>query len=300
MLDEKRIKALLDEKQIKVLPDEERIKAQPDEMGADCREISQPGVRFDRIDCRETVDSTNTLVRMAAQAGAPQGLVITAEEQTDGRGRRGRSWASPAGSNLYFSVLLRPDMDGGKAHMLTLPMALAVAQSVRSLGQEAQIKWPNDVVLGGKKICGILTELYFDAPPSETAGGRGYYVVVGTGINVNQPQIAEELSWRATSLFLETGRTLDRERLLAEVLERFSQYYEIFLKTEDLGGLQKEYESLLANRGRQVEVLDPKGAWKGTALGIQKTGELLVRREDGAVEAVFAGEVSVRGIYGYV
>ena len=228
MLDEKRIKALLDEKQIKVLPDEERIKAQPDEMGADCREISQPGVRFDRIDCRETVDSTNTLVRMAAQAGAPQGLVITAEEQTDGRGRRGRSWASPAGSNLYFSVLLRPDMDGGKAHMLTLPMALAVAQSVRSLGQEAQIKWPNDVVLGGKKICGILTELYFDAPPSEKAGGRGYYVVVGTGINVNQPQIAEELSGRATSLFLETGRTLDRERLLAEVLERFSQYYEIF------------------------------------------------------------------------
>lgn len=282
MLDEKRLKTLLEERRKK--------------LGSKSSPETTPGCQFDQIDCRETVDSTNTLIRQAAQAGAAEGLVITAEQQTAGRGRRGRSWDSPAGSNLYFSVLLRPDMDCEKAHMLTLPMALAAAQSVRGLGLEAQIKWPNDVVIGSKKICGILTELYFD----EAAHGRGYYVVVGTGINVNQAHFAEELSERATSLFLETGHELDRERLLAEVLERFSQYYAIFLKTEDLGGLLKEYENLLANRDRQVEVLDPGGAWKGTALGIQKTGELLVRREDGTVEAVFAGEVSVRGIYGYV
>lgn len=288
MLNGERLETLLAGNRPKMTPGKEQ--PETGRLKADCR--------FYRIDCRETVDSTNTLIREAAQAGAAEGLVITAEEQIAGRGRRGRSWDSPAGSNLYFSVLLRPDVDCAKAHMLTLPMALAVAESVRSLGQEARIKWPNDVVTGAKKICGILTELYFDMEQEKR--GHGYYVVVGTGINVNQAHFAEEISERATSLFLEMGQEADRERLLAEVLERFLRYYEIFLKTEDLGGLQKEYEALLANRGRQVEVLDPAGAWKGTALGIQKTGELLVRREDGAVEAVFAGEVSVRGIYGYV
>lgn len=255
---------------------------------------------FFKTDCRETVDSTNTLIRQAAQEGAEEGLVITAEQQTAGRGRRGRSWASPAGSNLYFSVLLRPEMDCEKAHMLTLPMALAAAESIRSLGQEAQIKWPNDVVIGGKKVCGILTEMHFETESSGRSGGRGYYVVIGTGMNVNQERFAQELSDRAVSLFLQTGKKADRERLLADTLERFREYYRIFLETEDLSGLQGEYEALLANRGRQVEVLDPRGAWQGTALGIQKTGELLVRRKTGEVEAVFAGEVSVRGIYGYV
>ena len=179
-------------------------------------------------------------------------------------------------------------------------MALAVAQSIRSLGQEAQIKWPNDVVIGGKKVCGILTEMYFEAGASGEKAGRGYHVVVGTGVNVNGESFDEELSERATSLFLETGRRVDREELLSHILKRFWQYYKLFAETGDLSGIQKEYEALLANCGRQVEVLDPGGAWKGTAIGIQKTGELLVRRENGAVEAVFAGEVSVRGIYGYV
>lgn len=255
---------------------------------------------FLKMDCRETVDSTNTLIRQAAQDGAEEGLVISAEQQTAGRGRRGRSWVSPPGSNLYFSVLLRPEADCEKAHMLTLPMALAVAQSIRSLGQEAQIKWPNDVVIGGKKVCGILTEMYFEAGASGEKAGCGYYVVVGTGVNVNGESFDEELSERATSLFLETGRRVDREELLSHILKRFWQYYKLFTETGDLSGIQKEYEALLANCGRQVEVLDPGGAWKGTAIGIQKTGELLVRRENGAVEAVFAGEVSVRGIYGYV
>ncbi|MDO4293351.1 MAG: biotin--[acetyl-CoA-carboxylase] ligase [Eubacteriales bacterium] len=243
------------------------------------------------LSCRETVDSTNLEVCRAAGQGAPEGLLVQAEEQTAGRGRRGRSWLSPPGENLYFSLLLRPDIDPEKTHMLTPLMALAVAKSARSLGIDALIKWPNDVVARGHKLCGILTELHLEA--------EGFYVVIGTGINVNQRSFPEGLH-EATSLCLEKGSGIDREELLARVLRCFEECYGRFLETQDLSGLRAGYEALLVNRGRTVEVLDPKGAWKGEALGILDTGELLVRRSDGTKEAVFAGEVSVRGIYGYV
>ena len=158
---------------------------------------------------------------------------------------------------------------------------------------QARIKWPNDVVIGGKKTCGILTELFF-------SGNGGYWMVTGIGINVNQEKFPAEIETVATSLKREKGREYGREELLACVLNELTNCFQSVCSSGDLSALREEYEGLLANRMERVEVLDPAGSWKGTALGIDDTGRLLVRRNDGSVEAVFAGEVSVRGIYGYV
>ena len=137
------------------------------------------GCRFwEKVQCFETVDSTNLIVKDWAQQGAEEGRSAVAEEQTAGRGRRGRSWISPPGENLYFSILLRPQAEASRMAMITLLMAIAVTQSVRELHLDAKIKWPNDVVVNGKKICGILTEMYPSADGS-------FFLVIGTGINVN-------------------------------------------------------------------------------------------------------------------
>lgn len=242
---------------------------------------------------REVTDSTNLDIQRAVQENAVHGTVAVGERQTAGKGRRGRAWVSPPGENLYFSMLLLPDFEADRASMVTLVMALAVAGAVRDAGLDAGIKWPNDVVIRGKKVCGILTEMYFKEDGS-------YYLIIGTGINVNQREFPEEIRGTATSLINEKRAPVIREELLAGVLQRFSGYYDALAERGDLSGLRREYESLLVNYNARVEVLDPKGAWKGVAEGINDTGELLVRHEDGRVEAVYAGEVSVRGIYGYV
>jgi len=242
---------------------------------------------------REVTDSTNLDIQRAAQENAVHGTVAVGEQQTAGKGRRGRAWVSPPGENLYFSMLLLPEFDADRASMVTLVMALAVARAVRDAGMDAEIKWPNDVVIRGKKVCGILTELYFKED-------GGYYVIIGTGINVNQREFPEEIRTKATSLRNEKQEPICREELLAGVLRWFSTYYDSLTGNGDLSGLRREYESLLVNLNAQVEVLDPKGAWKGVAEGIDDKGELLVRHENGSIEAVYAGEVSVRGIYGYV
>lgn len=242
---------------------------------------------------KETVDSTNLEIKRAALKGAGHGTVVLAEKQTAGRGRRGRSWNSPPGENLYFSLMLCPEFPVKKAAMLTIVMALSVAEAVRKEGLEAMIKWPNDVVADRKKVCGILTELYLKEDDS-------FYVIVGTGINVNQKRFPAEIKKTATSLAEQKGSIVPREELLSRVLIQFESNYERFIQDGNLSGLRSEYEALLVNYDAQVEVLDPKGAWKGTSKGITDTGELIVRHEDGSIEQVFAGEVSVRGIYGYV
>lgn len=242
---------------------------------------------------REVTDSTNLDILRAYEEGAAHGTVAVAEKQTAGKGRRGRSWSSPPGENLYFSMLLIPEFEVEKASMVTLVMAVAVAQAIRREGLDARIKWPNDVVVNRRKVCGILTELH-------TRPDGSFCVIIGTGINVNQETFPEEIRETATSLKKEGKKTLDREKLLAGVLHFFSKAYDSLAQAGDLSGLKEEYEEMLVNLGAEVEVLDPKGAWKGIAEGINGTGELLVRHEDGSIEEVYAGEVSVRGIYGYV
>lgn len=241
----------------------------------------------------DSVDSTNTRVKQLAEAGYPDGTLVVADQQTSGRGRSGRTWESPAGSAIYMSLLLKPDINPGNASMITLVTALAIARAITDLtGKTAGIKWPNDIVMNGKKVCGILTEMR--AKPDHVD-----YIVVGVGINIHADAFPEEISDRATSLYLETGTHYDRVDLVERVWEAFEYYYGIYLQTEDLSRLVEEYNSRLVNMGQGVKVLDPKEPFEGTAMGITPRGELIVDTEEDR-KLVFSGEVSVRGIYGYV
>ena len=238
-------------------------------------------------------DSTNTRAKCLGEEGAVHGTLIVAERQTEGKGRRGRRWESPSGSSIYMSILLRPDVLPNQAPMLTLVMAQSVTEAVRrTTGQEALIKWPNDIVIDGRKVCGMLTEMSVEREFI-------HYVVIGVGINVRAQEFAPEIASMAACLQEVCGKRVSRAELAACIMEEFEKYYDIFLETEELTGLLERYNELLINRDRQVRVLDPAGEFQGISRGIDSRGELLVEREDGSVERVYAGEVSVRGIYGY-
>lgn len=244
--------------------------------------------------CYEETSSTNIEAKKYAEEGEPHGTLVVANKQNAGRGRRGRGWESPAGSSVYMTIMLRPEFSPDKASMLTLVMALAVGKAVTNVsGMKAKIKWPNDIVLNGKKICGILTEMSAELD-------YVHHVVIGVGINVNQQNFPEEIRKTATSLYLEGGQCYARAALIERSMYYFEKYYEKFLETQDLAGLLNEYNDSLINKGKGVCVLDPKGEFDGIALGINQSGELLVKKDNNDVVEVYAGEVSVRGLYGYV
>ena len=240
---------------------------------------------------RET-DSTNLWIKRLAKEGAPEGTLALAEFQSAGRGRLGRSWEVPEGTSVMMSILLRPKFEPQYAPTLTLVMGMAVAKAVKNLGFDVSIKWPNDVVVSHKKICGILTEM-------GVRDGKIDYAVIGVGINVNIKEFPEEMADKATSLYLESGKEFDRSQIPGLVMEAFEKYYEKFAATCDLSGLKEEYESILANYNQPVRVL-AKEPYEGVARGITDGGELLVEKTDGTIVAVSAGEVSVRGLYSYV
>lgn len=242
----------------------------------------------------EQVDSTNTYAKKIAEEGAPSGTLVVTENQYGGRGRRGRTWLNPPGSSVAMTLIVRPELAPNHASMMTLVMGIAVARACEQMtGIETKIKWPNDIVADGKKICGILTEM--SADPDAI-----HYVVIGAGINVNLQEIPEELKTAATSLQILTGKKFHRAELISRCMKEFERCYGIFLKTEDMTWLMDEYNEILINRDKRVCVLEPKGQYTGTALGINKNGELIVRKDDGEIVSVYAGEVSVRGVYGYV
>ena len=242
----------------------------------------------------ETINSTNLRAKLDADNGAPEGALVVADMQTAGRGRRGRTWSSPAGLNVYFTLILKPRYVPDKASMVTLVMALAVAEGIReTCGVEAGIKWPNDIVVNGKKVCGILTEMSVEKDFI-------HHVVIGVGINVGLQEFAPELADTATSLQAECSRKVPKAALVANIMKAFEKYYESFREKTDLSDLVDSYNKMLVNRGKTVRVLDPKGEYSGVAEGINELGELLVELPDGHVENVYAGEVSVRGVYGYI
>lgn len=242
----------------------------------------------------EQLDSTNTKVLELAAQGMEHGTVVVANRQTAGKGRRGRAWESPAEDNIYMSILLRPSFETEKAPMVTLVMAYSVAKVLQQKEfTNVQIKWPNDLVLSGKKVCGILTEMHLE-------GTAIAHVVVGVGVNVNTPSFSADLADKATSLYMECGKHLDKEGLIVDIVDAFMNEYERFVQTGDLSFLQEEYNSMLTNREKEVRVLEPGNEYAAYALGINQTGELMVKLADGTERNVFAGEVSVRGIYGYV
>ena len=242
----------------------------------------------------EITGSTNTDAKQFAKDGDLHGTVVVADTQYDAKGRRGRTWQTFPRRNLYFTIVLRPTLEADKASMLTLVMAMSVVRAIREQsGLKAEIKWPNDIVINKKKVCGILTEMILDGTSID-------YVVIGVGINVNQEFFQEEIKETATCLHAESGRKYSRAALLKKILAYFEKDYETFLKGGDMFLLQKDYNAWLVNKDAQVKVLEPKGEYTGIARGINEKGELLVELENGQIETVYAGEVSVRGLYGYV
>lgn len=242
----------------------------------------------------DETDSTNIQAKIYAENGCPHGTLFVADAQSDGKGRRGRSWDAPAGCNIYMSLLLRPEIKTSAAPMLTLVMAVSVAEAIREVCKaEALIKWPNDIVLHKKKLCGILTEMNAEA-------SRINYVVIGVGVNVNQEHFSEEIAKKATSIKIETGIFTEREKLIQAITGKFWKNYETFLEAEDLSGMLETYNRLLVNTSREVRVLEPGNEYTAYAVGVNEKGELLVKTGDGEEKKIFAGEVSVRGIYGYV
>lgn len=248
----------------------------------------------DKIFHYKEIDSTNNKAKQLAAEGACHGSLVIADRQTAGRGRRGRTWLSDDEDNIYMTILLRPEFAPEKAPMMTLVMAYSAAKVIRKVtGLEVQIKWPNDLVWNGRKLVGILTEM-------SVKDGGIEYVVVGVGVNVNTTHFAEDVKDMAVSICQAIGRKWKKEQLITEITKHFLEDYKLFEQTEDLAQIQEAYNALLVNCGREVCILGEKESYRAKALGINAYGELLVQREDGTEEAVYAGEVSVRGVYGYV
>ncbi len=241
-------------------------------------------------------DSTNIRAKSLSAEGKPSGTLVIAEEQTAGKGRRGRAWISPPKEAIYMSLLIKPDIDVVNASMLTLIAAMAITKAIKELfpkNNDCFIKWPNDVVVGGKKICGILTEMTTEADYIKD-------VVIGIGINANTKKFDKEISDIATSLYLAYGTNVNRAELVALVMEYLGRYYEVYLKTQDMSNLLDEYNSMLVNIDREIMIIENEKEWHAKALGINDRGALIVETSDGTKKEIISGEVSVRGIYGYV
>ena len=235
------------------------------------------------------IDSTNRYAKKLAGQGAAHGTMVLADTQTAGRGRRGHSWISPAGSSISMTLILRPDVPPAQVAKISLLTALATANAIRRVtGLDVRIKWPNDIVAGGRKVCGMLMEM--DATPEKVAS-----VVAGVGINVHQTQFPEEIAHSASSLDLLAGRRISR----ADIVRAFLQEYERVWALGD-EAMMRAYRERSATIGQRVQVIGLNGTYTGTAQDVTESGSLLVRAdEDGGVREVLAADVSVRGIMGY-
>ena len=248
----------------------------------------------------DSIDSTNTYASCLARDGAAEGTAVIADTQTGGKGRLGRRWVSPSRVNLYLSVILRPSKSAGSAPQLSLLAAVAVAETIaQHIQPSPAIKWPNDVLVSGKKVCGILTEMQ-----TKVRGLQA--VILGIGVNINAPLSAfpEELQAKATSLLVVSGRLIDRVAFTAHLLTRLEKLYVLWLE-EGFAAVQSAWEGYAANLlGKSIVIAAPEGTISGTALGIDHDGALLVRLvqeeqtgQPGAIRRVLAGDVTVVGGY---
>jgi BirA family transcriptional regulator, biotin operon repressor / biotin---[acetyl-CoA-carboxylase] ligase len=249
---------------------------------------------------RQSVPSTNDVAFRLAREGAFHGEVVVAEAQTQGRGRRGRTWVSPAKRNLYFSVVLRPPLPAVRAPELTFVAAVALAETLRdAFDLEAGIKWPNDVQVAGRKIAGILPELETEADAGTRPGaGQGAsgdqiaFVILGIGLNVNmrREELPEEIAKIATSVCMELDEQISRPLLLAAVLARLEWWYQRWLD-EGFAPILDTFRKLDVTVGRAVRIVDGVGGKAGRAEDVDDDGALVVRLEDGRVERVISGDV---------
>jgi BirA family biotin operon repressor/biotin-[acetyl-CoA-carboxylase] ligase len=230
-------------------------------------------------------DSTNHVAMELGYADEPEGAVVLAEEQTAGRGRAGRTWHSERGTGLYVTLLLRPKISPVQAPLLTMMAGLSSHAAIQAqTGLTVDLKWPNDLMLGDKKLGGILTEMY--AEPSQVR-----FVIVGIGINVNQDKFPSELAATATSLRVQTGRAQSRLELLVLLLREFETDYNRFL-SEGSASVTQRFEAVSSYaRGKRVSVFNGKETYTGVTAGLSREGLLQVERESGDIVTVIAGDV---------
>ena len=230
----------------------------------------------------ESLPSTNTELAQRASEGAAEGLAIVADEQTAGRGRLQRAWSSPKGAGLYFSILLRPTIPQNYWPLITFMAALAVGDALREACElQTDIKWPNDILSGERKICGILSEAI------ETPAGRA--VIVGIGINLTQNAFPPELSDVATSVAETTGRPADREEILAALLNALSHWYSLLNEPGQIIDAWSNRSSYAI--GKLVQVSNGDDVWQGTTAGVEPDGALRLRTLSGEIRLVRAGDV---------
>ena len=246
------------------------------------------------ISVYDTIDSTNEEAKRAFLKGYPDRSLFVADRQTAGKGRRGRTWISPKGEDVFFSFLLKPDLPPECASMITLVAALAGVKAVEKHVQcPCRIKWPNDLVMNGRKICGILTEMSADMD-------QVHYIIPGIGFNLNRTEFDDSIAGMASSIYLETGKKIDRTTFVSDYVQEFCKNYDIFLKEHNLTSFVEEYNHHLINVNQEVKLIRKNEEIIRTALGINEWGELLVQDSAGDIERIYSGEVSVRGLYGYV
>ncbi|MGI6239927.1 MAG: biotin--[acetyl-CoA-carboxylase] ligase [Christensenellales bacterium] len=267
----------------------------PDHISAGELLAHLPPARLARIECLDTVDSTNNYLKMRAQEGAPDGLIAIADAQTRGKGRLGRSFLSPGGRGIYLSMLLRPEGSAAPVAHITAMVAVAVSDAIEAVaGVRPGIKWVNDLLIGGKKICGILTEMSV-----EGESGCISYIVTGIGVNVHgaQADFPPELRESATSIAAETGVKVRRAALAAEMIRRLDELWDAW--PGDPRAYVAPYRRDCVTIGREVRYERDGAEVRGFAEDIDDAFGLIVRLPSGERETLNSGEVSVRGIYGY-
>lgn len=243
----------------------------------------------------DSIGSTNSKAKELAETGCAHGTVVISEEQTSGRGRLGRNWVSPKYKGIWMSIILRPNITTQNASQITLIGAAAAQKAIMKMGVKTSIKWPNDIIINGKKVCGILTEMSGEIDHIN-------YLVMGIGINVNleAEDIPMELKDVATSLKLESGKFMDRKLLVANILNIFEELYYDFVEN---GNIKETIDVCRKNSmllSKEIQLVSRGEIRIAKAIDISDAGELLVENEQGIIEYIVSGEVSIRGMYGYI
>jgi BirA family biotin operon repressor/biotin-[acetyl-CoA-carboxylase] ligase len=240
----------------------------------------------------DEIDSTNVFAKKISSVDQKDGLIIIANKQKNGRGRLGRDWDSKKDDGIWMSLLLKPNFDTQYKHILPLITSLAVVEGIKEATSiKATIKWPNDIIIAGRKVCGILFE-------SSMGNDEFQYIVGGIGINVNQGEFSEELKEKAISLRMYADKEFDRGVITVAILEKFEYYY---LNIEKIGirNIITKYKESAITIGSQVKIMSSNKEFSGLAVDINKKGNLVVLDEQGLLREVHSGEVSVRGVQGY-
>ena len=238
----------------------------------------------------DTIDSTNTKAKELANAGEEHGTIIVSEEQTIGRGRMGRSFVSPKGKGIWMSIILRPEIDPLKISLITQIAAAAVNLALEQFGVNSLIKWPNDIILNGKKVCGILTEMSGELTKIN-------YVILGIGINANIDidDFSEEIAEIATSLKIQFGKQFDRKALMAAIINNFEMLYDVFEKEDNISETIKICRDKSILLGKEIKVIKRNESLNAKALDLNEEGLLVVEYEDATKEKLISGEISIRG-----